>query len=451
MDHKRPPVLAWVNQACYSCFTEEDLKRCGGCKRVSFCSNECSRANWSKHKSLCKALKTYEQEPAAILFSSFSLSEEPSDHDGYLFNAGEADGKNKLRRLADLMKRPLTVDERNLVGWEPRCLGCTRTDQLLRMEKKTAQLQLCPECKLSFFCSGSHRDFAMPNHKKVGPEGVSQCGANQMIREDDHFKRSAGPDAPDFAWAPSRVVSEWTSLGDSSWTTEYTPILAEEAGLPESALPGILRVATEGLTMPLTILLALEKLARTPEWFKQETLVIHVIGASQHEMMRGMMFEEILHRVPEVKVLKIYFVGPQLSQFGGSGEIDMDCCPKCTAQGRKRTHVIQAMSYHEFASKPSYTKPDVAVAQNSGCGSEETASWKPTIKLLVDEKIPALFTSYQQEEAEQDHDLIKSLGATIDPSLAKVYNKWASHVRHMEPFKVKGYYTFNGWLAAGFR
>ncbi|KAJ6532882.1 hypothetical protein DFH09DRAFT_1181805 [Mycena vulgaris] len=36
------------------CFNHKDLKECGRCKCVSYCSVECQRMSWKQHKPLCK-------------------------------------------------------------------------------------------------------------------------------------------------------------------------------------------------------------------------------------------------------------------------------------------------------------------------------------------------------------------------------------------------------------
>lgn len=47
----------------------------------------------------------------------------------------------------------------------------------------------------------------------------------------------------------------------------------------------------------------------------------------------------------------------------------------------------------------SYRRPALALACNSGVFEEAQDSWAPTIKLLVDKDIPAVFTSYNELEA----------------------------------------------------
>jgi splicing suppressor protein 51 len=39
-----------------------------------------------------------------------------------------------------------------------------------------------------------------------------------------------------------------------------------------------------------------------------------------------------------------------------------------------------------------FTKPDLAIAFNSGCSQEAVSSWKETIAFLMQNNIPSIFT-----------------------------------------------------------
>jgi splicing suppressor protein 51 len=143
------------------------------------------------------------------------------------------------------------------------------------MEKKPNALTPCSRCGLVFFCCNSHRDFSMPLHTAVGEEGLSQCDANLLLREDYRFQTKAAPDAQDISWAPKRLMSQWKALHGSSWNAEYRPLAIQETGCPDKAADVVLRAATDGLTMPLTVLYALEHLAKEG-WQQKKELNIHV-------------------------------------------------------------------------------------------------------------------------------------------------------------------------------
>ena len=41
---------------CFTCFrTDEKLRRCGICRTVAYCSKECQKKDWKKHKKICKS------------------------------------------------------------------------------------------------------------------------------------------------------------------------------------------------------------------------------------------------------------------------------------------------------------------------------------------------------------------------------------------------------------
>ena len=40
---------------CYNCQSTEKLRRCSGCLNISYCSKECSKADWSRHKLNCNS------------------------------------------------------------------------------------------------------------------------------------------------------------------------------------------------------------------------------------------------------------------------------------------------------------------------------------------------------------------------------------------------------------
>lgn len=41
---------------CEICGKSEDIKRCAKCKVVAYCSRECQKSDWKKHKKICPQL-----------------------------------------------------------------------------------------------------------------------------------------------------------------------------------------------------------------------------------------------------------------------------------------------------------------------------------------------------------------------------------------------------------
>jgi splicing suppressor protein 51 len=91
------------------------------------------------------------------------------------------------------------------------------------------------------------------------------------------------------------------------------------------------------------------------------------------------------------------------------------------------------MTYHDFKADASiFTKPDLIVSFNSGMYEEDTESWKKSRQVVLDLNVPAMFTSYNEEEGDQDFAVLQSLNActlTDKP----VRNPFAVQVPEIEP------------------
>jgi splicing suppressor protein 51 len=74
------------------------------------------------------------------------------------------------------------------------------------------------------------------------------------------------------------VNPRWTSLGGiADWKGEFCEELAGFFSIPVSLSAGAwIRAASDGLSMPMTILWGLENLNTDDEWTRKHTLVVHV-------------------------------------------------------------------------------------------------------------------------------------------------------------------------------
>ncbi|KAJ7876611.1 hypothetical protein B0H13DRAFT_2548469 [Mycena leptocephala] len=75
--------------------------------------------------------------------------------------------------------------------------------------------------------------------------------------------------------------------------------------------------------------------------------------------------------------------------------------------------------------------------------------WLETFQLLVDRRIPTLFTAYDREEAEIEATLWRAAGATLHPALGPSKNPWGSMNPIPAAHRQYGFYTASGWLASG--
>ncbi|KAJ7100363.1 hypothetical protein C8R44DRAFT_859306 [Mycena epipterygia] len=339
-----PPLPAFQGLACYKCFKEDDVlpSRCSGCHRISYCSPECQKVDWKMHKPMCKALSAIEKiNPIAAAKLLSSLPSEPITNVEVLNRMAAVQISSILDFCQRSLQRQITLFEENLVIFEPRCMVCrapdpaaqcsARTDQLIRMEAaitgtttdNSRHLIPCPQCNLCFCCSPAHWEAARALHHGPcedadhGHDGLSQCEMNSEVRAHIKFEAILADKNGHFArfrWAPPRVKSAWMSLTALSWEGEFDDEIRAFMGFPASfPVAPFIRAASDDLTMAMAILYGLEKLNDDDGWTRRHTLTVHIIGANLIEVSCGMVFEEILHRLPEVKILKLVLCRRRLS------------------------------------------------------------------------------------------------------------------------------------------
>ncbi|KAJ7628767.1 hypothetical protein FB45DRAFT_1028831 [Roridomyces roridus] len=188
-----PTPMAIMGQACHyqSCFKSDTvlLSRCGGCRRVAYCSTECQKLDWSLHKPLCKTIAKIETRHSitGVTTLLMLIPRHPTTDVKLLHDLTEDQIAGYKAVCEFLLNRPLTKGEYTLIGADRRCLVCTRTDQLMRIEAAangtTSQgLIPCPGCNFTFCCSSAHWEAASALHhapcedSRAGPR--SQCELN---------------------------------------------------------------------------------------------------------------------------------------------------------------------------------------------------------------------------------------------------------------------------------
>lgn len=194
-----------------------------------------------------------------------------------------------------------------------------------------------------------------------------------------------------------------------------------------------LSLATESMSIPMTILAALED--TMDDLLTRSTLSIHLVGASSRELGDIVLFEELLHLLPALKHIELVLAGPEVpgeagDGFAGSALVEMDCCEECTLQGRRRTCRLFRGVYHDFAKSSVYKKPDLAVLFHSGRSQEAVEGWKPTTRFLVHENILTLCTTYTEREAKEETGELEDWGVQflVRPEV----NRWKSVVPILE-------------------
>lgn len=429
------PVLAIRGYLCFRCFgpgPSDKILKCGGCKRAGYCSKECQKLDWSLgHKKQCKILQDINR----------------FEEERYREKRTWTEYSRSLLHIVRGM-RDSYHDEENLhyvVQAQAYCVTCRRS--AVQLSTRGIALKACAHCRLVFSCADCPSPPAHPDSVCVAYQNYANVERFRISFFEDTGKASpttctqfprterkllAGSpgwfdyfvnisDKPQIQRA---IKSDFSGLTDATIRLGH----AEELEIEERRRMFLL-CATDTLTMPLTIVSALEDIS-----FDKPDLIVHLLGATGREFLALSNFEEILHLVPNLKSLHVTGVGPTAFRMDAgqtsplSRTMNVECCPICTSEGRSRSVASYHGLYHDLAKTTGYTKPDLFVLFNSGWvdGDDAESDWRPTIKLLIESNIPALFTTYNADEATNEKMKMRQLGGRFLVEPEK--NKWSGLV-----------------------
>jgi splicing suppressor protein 51 len=323
------------------------------------------------------------------------------------------------------------------IRYEVHCFHCFRRPSEL---DSGTPLKNCDSCQLASFCSDCPQRHS-----------ASECQTLQQLVEDEkwtvlHNEQTKAANQPALTivctqtprehYLPLSAAGSWleyyTRISDKDLrslqiTSDLRPGSDDPAEIPAV---GYLRYGTRATTIPLTILAALERVL--PDIGTRTSIKLHVIGASQWEIERLMVFEELLHLLPFLKSLQLTFVGLGFPEGVPAGKtIVLDCCPMCSSQGRTRSVLFSPVAYHALAQTKEYDQPDLAVAFHTGFSQEGGEQWMPTIQYLASAPHPTLFTTYNKEEMREETAMLNILGANFVQT--GQLNKWMSMCPILDP------------------
>ncbi|KAF4041114.1 putative MYND-type domain-containing protein [Phytophthora infestans] len=191
------------------------------------------------------------------------------------------------------------------------------------------------------------------------------------------------------------------------------------------------KTITGNLVAPMTLTSARETRAATlVEWCKRlddmhkidvtfstrRELIVHLLGADHREGNTGAetfdvfrSFTQYLAKEMHLTSLKLVLVGPNLSR-----KLHLTRFSQEYSEMEKTCQVQVDISYFVggfeayFEDKALYCQPDLVVCFNAGIwGYDE---WIPAIKLVLNEvRVPLLVTSYNEQEAGDDEDVLDEL------------------------------------------
>jgi splicing suppressor protein 51 len=423
------PVGAVRGNLCFRCFSpSSNLLRCSGCKRAGYCSKECQKLDWSIiHKNYCKIFKTINQ----VEEQQYQEKRTWNEYRAYLLKT--------VRSIRDAA--PKDENLHFIVQAQAYCASCRRTAVQLSTRKIT--LTKCDQCRLIFSCSDCGEN---------AKHSVSICANYQLHAHIENFRigffEDTGKFSPVTCTQFPRTDRKLLKDTDSEGWYDYFVSISDKPQIRGIISPNFLSLgpgertadekdqhermrmfllcATDNLTMPLTILSALEDIS----WTKPH-LKIHIVGATGREMLALGNFEEILHLMPGLKSLQLTAVGPNVWAGGAVGgksyvpKTELECCQVCKRDGGSRSVALYCGLYHDFITTPDYEEADLVVAFNSGFvdGDDSQYHWDSTIKLLVESGVPCLFTTYNAQEAQNEKT--KMLGLKAKFLVEPQKNKWS--------------------------
>ena len=184
-----------------------------------------------------------------------------------------------------------------------------------------------------------------------------------------------------------------------------------------------LKIAVDTSSLILTMLAGLE--SELPDLASRTKLTIHVLGADHQELQRARMTEELYHLLPNLNSLVIGYVGPDVGQDHGNTRkiLEFDCCPTCQSMDRSPRQAFLANDlYHDFVKSKLFAKypPDLIITYQSG--HAQVSSWQPTLHTILDLGVPAVFTTYNEQEALDEERSFDEMGAHFSRRPAE--NPW---------------------------
>ncbi|XP_012528563.2 uncharacterized protein LOC105832290 [Monomorium pharaonis] len=386
------PRFVFVSNLCLICM-ERSRVTCESCGMVSYCTVKHMEQDRPRHRDLCKVLT----EICAIGLSPLSgLSAD--DYRVYRLKLIEL----VHRRLG----RPLQLWEREILLYPRVCCDCRCFSRALRC---------CSACGIGLFCE---------NHDGGHREWCREFQVFRRVLSMQHKNGYAEPEIPDtLQEGPLRLPGNFDRLIAQLYdrSTYY-------CDMDSYTYCGLSHVAS----IPLTALYAMQ--ISCQNWKTIDALVIHVIGAEfQYECINLHVWEKFfLHLLPNLKRLKLMFVGPELSLPPVPLDLltAVKICSTCKSFGRRvNVSFHPGKFYHDFCRSKQFTGPHLVCLFNPGLyretGFEGRDTWPETIREFCKTKVPVCVTSYTKQEIPREMVRIKSI-ADVDTILEPRRNPFAS-------------------------
>ncbi|XP_071556746.1 putative protein MSS51 homolog, mitochondrial [Temnothorax nylanderi] len=351
------------------------LKRCRGCKMISYCGQEHQKQHWKQHKPLCKAIQDVLQ-----------------GRQGYDMNVRGKTSKERtsikqmfMLLVSRTLKRRLTMCEMQMFKFPRECLICH--------ERNAQSLKVCQKCAASF-CQNHkdgilHRNFCAPQEL---------CFRSDLLATKEDLTNSLVPDIISYAKHVFDTMIKFLDMND--FIGAYGVIRDDSDGV-------LAADHSQYLTRPLTLFTAMRILHYVPE--SNKDLIIHVVGASCAEEATLIGWEVLPCLLETAMSVTIVMIGPELKY-----KYNSNACDPCTSSDNKSLiFKYHDVLYENYVLSPLFVKPDLIVGFNLGIHEHELGSeretWAPSIQILAKQTCPFVLTSATQYSFKKETDIINTI------------------------------------------
>uniref|UniRef100_A0A182YJD2 MYND-type domain-containing protein n=1 Tax=Anopheles stephensi TaxID=30069 RepID=A0A182YJD2_ANOST len=371
----RPVFIATICQVC-----KNPLKsyfHCERCLMVSYCGDEHRRMDQPSHRELCTV-----------------LCEIAANRGGHIYQLARKLNVQEYRNLRvhtlnqiELsLKRSMLAFEREIVLFPRICItpDCREWRQELLTE--------CTDCRQVSYCT------ANPAHLQASHR--RWCKAYLLFQKLILRQRILGRIEPVL---PARILSKPTPLPAN--IDEAFKHLYKNSTVPRDEC--VYAVLSQIATAPLSALYAYQQTGLP----FGSTFTIHLVGAElQFEGDTLDKWEAFfLHLVPEVAVLRVVFVGPELNVENLPIDVisRIRMCRTCRMKCRVVAFDFQCRTmYHDYRHSSRYQRPNLICFFNPGLhrttGFAGLDSWPTTIRAATEPGCPMLVTAYTELESPLD-------------------------------------------------
>ncbi|XP_053670883.1 axoneme-associated protein mst101(2)-like [Anopheles nili] len=376
----RPVFIATICQVCKNPL--KNFFHCERCKMVSYCGEEHRRVDQPAHRDLCAV-----------------LCEIASNRGGHLYQLARKLNVQEYRNLRVhtlnqielTLKRPMLAFEREIVLFPRICLApdCREWRQDMLTE--------CTDCRQVTYCA------AQPAHLQASHR--RWCKAYLLFQKLILRQRILGRIEPVL---PSRIITKPTLL--PAGVDDTFKLLYKNSAAPRDEC--VYAVLSQIATAPLT---ALHAYQQTGLPFGN-AFTIHLVGAElQFEGDTLDKWEAFfLHLVPEVAVLRVVFVGPELNVENLPIDVisRFRMCRTCRMKCRVVAFDFQCLTmYHDYRHSSRYQRPNLICFFNPGLhrttGYGGLDTWPATIHAATEANCPMVVTAYTELESPLDLDRLQ--------------------------------------------